>query len=154
MPSQFEFHTQQLSNRQYCLLHECVSEGGLTLERVLQISQTTSGSIVRRGFIRWDAGIERFTLTSAGLSLMEHFQHTDIGRFSIDRPLSTFILKHNKRLEEVSRAQIAANHQTMQQVRKLKEQRDEAMKKAQLKTVPAKRKAKEDRQTGKAAAQQ
>lgn len=86
-----ELGAQQLSNRQYTLFVECVNKGGITLRRMLEISQTTAGSLVRREFFYWDGESDRFQLTGKGEKLMEMFGESEIGRKNFARPLSTFI---------------------------------------------------------------
>ena len=73
-----EDQTQQLSNRQYTLLRECQGAGGIALERMLEISQTTGGSIVKRGFVKWDNVAGIFVLTPEGMELMDRFENTEI----------------------------------------------------------------------------
>jgi len=40
-----------VSNYQYCLLLEAERTGGMTLARILEVKQTTGGSLVRRGLL-------------------------------------------------------------------------------------------------------
>jgi len=97
----FEFETQILSNRQFSFLAEAMEKGGVTLERMLEVSQTTAGSVVRRGFLAWSRVHGRFEITAAGYETMEHFQHSDIGRAAMYRPFSKFI--QNRELDQLSK---------------------------------------------------
>lgn len=91
--------SQRLSNYQYSLLVEAERKG-ISLERMLEISQTTSGSLVRRGFLAWDG--EMFALTAAGATIKELFGQSDIGRAGWHRPLSSFIIKKTPMLNKAT----------------------------------------------------
>lgn len=80
-----------LSNRQYNLLRDAQEKGGITLNVMLAISQTTAGSIVRRGYFQWNQALQAFSLTPFGLGVLEQFAHTDISRKNIAAPLSKYI---------------------------------------------------------------
>lgn len=80
-----------VSNYQYTLLLEAEKTGGLTLQRVLEVKQTTGGSLVRRGLLAWREQVKRFTLTSDGLRLMELYKHAEVERKNAEGPLSKFI---------------------------------------------------------------
>jgi hypothetical protein len=45
-----------------------------------------------------------FLLSPEGVSVVDHFESTDIDRTGIDRPLSSFIVAENKELKEAHRA--------------------------------------------------
>lgn len=113
-----DFLTQSLSNRQYSLLKECDSKGGLSLDRVLELSQTTSGSVVRRGFIAWSEQQDCFLLTSLGIQTLDFFENTDIGRNAIDRPLSSFILAKNRGLVSRSKQYLQHNKELVRERKK------------------------------------
>lgn len=89
--------TESLSNRQYSFLQEAQREGGLSLRRMIQISQTTAGSVTRRGFMAWDIKTENFTLTEEGLKVMEMFEHTDVDRQDWSRPLGKWVTRSQQR---------------------------------------------------------
>jgi hypothetical protein len=101
MKNSDKFRTQSLSNRQFSFLAEAIEANGLSLERMLEISQTTAGSVVRRGFFAWNRDVGRFELTAEGYEVMERFQHSEIGRQAQYLPFSRFI--HNRELEQLTR---------------------------------------------------
>ncbi len=80
-----------VSNYQYSLLREAFRSGGLTLKRVLEIRQTTGGSLVRRGLLQWRESVKRFTLSSDGLALLDRYENSVLERKDSNRPLSKFI---------------------------------------------------------------
>lgn len=81
-----------ISSPMHTLLHEAIEKGGLTLERVLQIRQGTSGAIFKRGYLAWDENAKRgegaFIPTPLGLASYELFTHAPIERKCTFRPLS------------------------------------------------------------------
>jgi hypothetical protein len=101
-----------VSNRQFVLLMEAKRSGGLTLERLLQLSQSTVGSMVRgtqtrAGCLAWNDGVKRFVLTAAGLTVIEHYSEFDIERRDRTRPLSKWI--HMRRaVAEIRKRESAA----------------------------------------------
>lgn len=103
-----------VSNYQFTLLLEAARTGGLTLTRVLEVKQTTGGSLVRRGLLAWREQVKRFVLTSDGLRLMELYKHAEVERKNVEGPLSKFIRgpelrKQLSRLRVVKkRARVAA----------------------------------------------
>jgi hypothetical protein len=80
-----------MSNWQHTLMTEAVKQGGITLERMLQLRQTTAGSVIRRGYFRWDRNEEMFVLTPESLRIMQSFEDMDVTRKGTYLPLSSFI---------------------------------------------------------------
>jgi hypothetical protein len=84
-----------LSSPMHTLLHEAIENGGLTLERVLAIKQSTNGAILRRGYLKWDAEAKRgagaFIPTELALAVHEQFTTASIERKGMYRPLSSAI---------------------------------------------------------------
>lgn len=74
------FETQSLSNRQWSMLVEAEALGGVSLEAMLNTSQVTAGSVVRRGYLKWNSAVSQFVLTQAGVDVLEGFGSTDISR--------------------------------------------------------------------------
>lgn len=80
---------QSVSNRQFVLLREADKANGVPLARMLQLSQTTCGSLVRRGFMVWSG--HRFMLTKDGRACLENYSNFDLSRSNVAAPLSMFI---------------------------------------------------------------
>jgi len=80
-----------VSNRQYYLIEVAKRRGGLTLDYMLTLAQSTAGSLVRGGSMRWSQRAKRFVLTDHGLAVWESYQQVDITRANIYRPLSVYI---------------------------------------------------------------
>jgi hypothetical protein len=99
MPDERQLATS-VSNRQFILLREAEKRGGLPLQRMLELSQTTGGSVVRRGFIAWNRNTETFALTRDGLAVLDTYKTFDIGRKDESLPLSSFIRKRWGNLDE------------------------------------------------------
>ena len=97
-----------VSNRQFVLLNEVARKGGITLERMLALSQMTGGSVVRRGLIAYNQDAARFVLTESGLAVLDIYKHTDIGRLTVDAPLSKYIRGVRQALRMRARGTAAA----------------------------------------------
>jgi len=85
-----------LSNRQFNILRFAQEEGGIELQKMLAISQTTAGSVVRRGYFIWDNKQELFILTKLATVVLNQFAHTDISRKNTKAPLSKYIDMNKK----------------------------------------------------------
>ena len=82
----------RLSNRQYALIQEIDADGGMTLDRLLRVSQVTAGGTVRRGWFKWNQEKALFMLTKEGRFVLDAFYETNIDRKANNRgPLSSFI---------------------------------------------------------------
>lgn len=86
-----QLHAQSLSNRQYSFLNQVLDAGGLSVTKMLNVSQGTAGSVVRRGFLVWEGVLNKFVLSPEGLAVMDAFRTTDVRRESAYRPLSIHI---------------------------------------------------------------
>lgn len=80
-----------VSNRQYNVLREALQSNGITLERMIHISQTTVGGLFRRGFLAFNKKAGEFRLTKLGVEVMKQYSHTNVDRQNTSRPLSKFI---------------------------------------------------------------
>lgn len=78
----------RMSNRQVSLIRRSIEEGGLTLEEMLAINQGTAGSLAKSDMLRWDRQSERFIPTSRALEVADSYDHANIGRKTLYRPLS------------------------------------------------------------------
>lgn len=92
-------YATNVSNRQLVLLRELKRTGGIPISRMCELSQTTGGSVVRRGLVAWNAGLQAFVLTPEGLNVIETYTSFDISRTNHESPLSSFIAKKYGRLE-------------------------------------------------------
>ncbi len=80
----------RLSNRQFNLLRECQKSNGISLTRMLEISQTTAGSIFRRKLFNWSPSQQLFLLSVDGKDVLEQFSYTNVDRKNHRLPLSKF----------------------------------------------------------------
>lgn len=78
----------RLSSRQYALLMRAGEEGGLSLETMLEISQTTAGSVMQRKWLAWSKTSARFQLTADGLERLDSWARADVSRKNHARPIS------------------------------------------------------------------
>lgn len=112
-----------MSNRLFSCLNEAIEEGGVSLDKMLQWNQTSVGNVIRRGYLSWDGKTEMFVVTPLGMMVSQQFAHTDIGRLSMFRPLSSLIKdRHVHKLVEHAREELKQDFQKL----KLKDKEDEA----------------------------
>lgn len=82
-----------LSNRMHSVLTEAVNSKGLSLDRMLQLSQISVGPMIaaHRGYLKWNpkAGEDGlFEPTKVALEVFRAFGYTDVSRKNTNRPLS------------------------------------------------------------------
>lgn len=80
-----------VSNRQYQVLRESLEQNGISLDRMLHISQTTVGGLFRRGYLAFNKKVGMFQLTKLGIQVMQQYQFTSVDRKDTSRPLSKFV---------------------------------------------------------------
>lgn len=83
-----------VSNRQFNVMREAQQSHGISLARMMQISQVTVGGIFRRGFMTWNKKVSMFQLTESGAALMEQYHFTNVDRQNHNRPLSQYVPNH------------------------------------------------------------
>ncbi len=84
-----------VSNRQFNVMREAMQSHGISLARMMQISQVTVGGIFRRGFMTWNKKASMFQLTQSGVQVMKQYQFTDVERKNQTRPLSQYVPNHD-----------------------------------------------------------
>jgi hypothetical protein len=80
-----------MSNYLHTLMVEAVHDGGISLDRMLQLKAGTAGSAIRREYFSWSKQEEQFVLTPKALAVMELYDGSEITRKQTFRPLSSFI---------------------------------------------------------------
>jgi hypothetical protein len=80
-----------VSNRQYNVLRETLQSNGISLNRMIHISQTTVGGLFRRGYMAWNKKAGLFQLTKLGVECMKQYSFTNVDRLNEKRPLSKFV---------------------------------------------------------------
>jgi hypothetical protein len=80
-----------VSNRQYNVLREALQSNGISLDRMIHISQTTVGGLFRRGYLAFNKKADEFQLTKLGVEVMKQYSHTNVDRLDASRPLSKFV---------------------------------------------------------------
>jgi hypothetical protein len=76
------------------LLEEAYEQGGLTMERIAQISQLTAGALLKRKYFVWNAKLDRFMLSSAGEETRNKFHNTNIDRKDSTRDFGQWVIKY------------------------------------------------------------
>lgn len=103
-----------MSNWQHTLMAEAIEHGGISLDRMLELKQGTSGSLIKRNYFSWDDSQEMFMPTPGALKIMESFVSMDLSRKTTYRPLSSLIRDRSvHKLAEARRAEL--KHQADEQ---------------------------------------
>lgn len=124
-----------MSNRLFCCLNEATRKGGFSLERMLEMSQTTVGNVIRRGYLKWDG--EVFAVTPLGEEVRKQFDKTDIDRIALFRPLSSLIKEREvHKLVESQRKELKHEYDSLQRATKESEGDKVKRQKVKMKTNP------------------
>lgn len=81
----------QVSNRQYNVMREALQSNGISVDRMIHISQVTVGGLFRRNFMAFHKKSGVYRLTNLGTQVMQQYELTNVERQDSSRPLSKFI---------------------------------------------------------------
>lgn len=128
-----------MSNRLFVCLNEAISDGGLSLDRMLAMSQVTLGAVIKRRYLAWNGRV--FQVTPLGEQVRRQWDKTDIDRAGMYRPLSSYIKDSEvHRLVKSTREELKVEYTKLQHREKESEGDRVKRQKVAMKTRPAERK--------------